>query len=1038
MKKLFAWLSSYWLSLAALVLLAFIPLYPKLPLVDIKNTWVYIRAEDFVVLFVLFGWVLLFFRNRVSIRTPLTIPILFFWFVGAVSTLHSILFIAPTVFEIYPNVAFLGYLRRIEYMSLFFVAFSAVRDKKYLSAVASVLVCTVGMVILYGIGQRYFALPAYLTMNEEFAKGVPLTLSSLGRISSTFGGHYDLAAYLVLTIPIVVSLMLGLKHWFLKIALGIVTALGGWVLFMTVSRISLLALVVACGIVLWFQRKKLIVVLVPAALIGVVILISFTPQILERFGSTLKQVDVLVDAKTGHPIGHVKDVPSTYFENSVIWQLFYDTIGDVLTHASPSARFQLTYKDISSPVVLLTEPTAPTGEDLPSGTSYINLTLSPDIRRVDHFLYEPQNKPNVVSGEAFVINGEYIVKRAYAYDLSFTTRFQGEWPKAIAAFKRNIFLGSGYGSVSLAVDNSYLRMLAEVGMFGFVFFLSIFLMVGLLIVKTVPKIDSPLVKSFVWGYVAGIAGLAINALFIDVFEASKVAFVLWVLTGTVVGVLMHYERMTLRFFAEVTRVVTSPYAIIVYVLLIIIILFSPLTTNYFVGDDFTWLRWAAGSNSLLQHLTESAGFFYRPGTKVYFDVMYRLVWLNQNAYHIVSLALHFVVSIMVFILANRILKKLSLATLAAVLFASLSGFSEAVFWISATGHLFAVMFMLASLLFYASWREKKRFGYVVGVFVSFILALLFYEMAVVTPLLLLLYEWTTQDKPRFSWSFFVPIPVYGLMRWISASHWFAGDYNVNLLKFPLNAVGNVVGYVMVALVGPFGSPMYEAARNVLREHAVVAVFLGVAAIAFVYWIIRIVRQTFPVEEKRVCTFAGGFFLISLLPFMGLGNIAPRYGYLSAVGIVIFLAFVIGKLYAVLLSSGREIAKSGVAVVITTLLMINSVGFHGLQQDWHNAGEMVQRFLVTLDSNYQDYWKDAPMEFHFVNVPIRYQDAWVFPVGLSDALWFVLRNPGIRVYTWPSVDLAFTSITYGSTTQKVFVFNDEGQVTLVHKPPPEFP
>ena len=60
------------------------------------------------------------------------------------------------------------------------------------------------------------------------------------------------------------------------------------------------------------------------------------------------------------------------------------------------------------------------------------------------------------------------------------------------------------------------------------------------------------------------------------------------------------------------------------------------------------------------------------------------------------------------------------------------------------------------------------------------------------------------------------------------------------------------------------------------------------------------------------------------------------------------------------------------------------------------------------------------------------------MGLSDALWFVLRNPGIRVYTWPSVDLAFTSITYGSTTQKVFVFNDEGQVTLVHKPPPEFP
>ena len=30
-------------------MLGFIPLYPKKPLFDIVNTWVYIRAEDFVV-----------------------------------------------------------------------------------------------------------------------------------------------------------------------------------------------------------------------------------------------------------------------------------------------------------------------------------------------------------------------------------------------------------------------------------------------------------------------------------------------------------------------------------------------------------------------------------------------------------------------------------------------------------------------------------------------------------------------------------------------------------------------------------------------------------------------------------------------------------------------------------------------------------------------------------------------------------------------------------------------------------------------------
>ena len=37
-----------------LFLLLFIPLFPKLPLLDIKNTWVYVRVEDFLVIFGIF------------------------------------------------------------------------------------------------------------------------------------------------------------------------------------------------------------------------------------------------------------------------------------------------------------------------------------------------------------------------------------------------------------------------------------------------------------------------------------------------------------------------------------------------------------------------------------------------------------------------------------------------------------------------------------------------------------------------------------------------------------------------------------------------------------------------------------------------------------------------------------------------------------------------------------------------------------------------------------------------------------------------
>ncbi len=1057
MKKLIEWFNRWWLAAASIFLLIFIPLYPKLPLLDIKNTWVYVRVEDFIVLFVLLGWVIHFFRSRLTIKTPLTLPILAFWIIGGLATLHSILLIAPIVWEIFPNVALLSFIRRIEYMSLFFVSFSAAKDKRYLTYVSIALVFTVLCVSLYGLGQKYIGLPAYLTMNEEFAKGVPIQLSALSRVSSTFGGHYDLAAYLVLTLPIVVSLIFGVRSPFLKILLGSISLLGAVVLFMTVSRISVFALVVSLMLVVFIHRRKLVLLLIPVAIVGGILFISFAPRLLDRFVSTVKQVDVLVDARSGTPIGHIKEVPSSYFEGITVRQQFYDNIGDVTAHASPSARFVIPFSQLPEQVVLLTEPTAPTGEDLPSGTGYINLALSPNIKRIGNFLYEPkQRDPNALR-EAHIINGEYLIKRAYAYDLSFTTRFQGEWPKALAAFKRNIFFGSGYGSVSLAVDNSYLRMLGEVGALGFIAFFSIFLMVLIYVKKIWPDVDSLTAKSFVVGYLAGVLGLMINALFIDVFEASKVAFSLWLLTGAIMGGLMMYKRIHLHFLTELKRVLTSPYAIVCYLVITVLLLWAPLVRNYFTGDDFTWFRWVASCGgeatkptrcapsftTIGQFFTQAEGFFYRPGTKIYFSISYWLFWLNQNAYHAMSLTLHIVVSVLVFILAGKLFKRKSLATLAAFLFVVMTGFSEAIFWISASGFLFAAVGMLSSLLLYAAWREKKRVGFAIAAIISCFFALSFHEMAVVTPLFYLLYEWTMSEEPRsirgmlsntlYRW-LFLPVPVYAAIRYLAQSHWLSGDYNFSIIKFPLNAVGNSIGYVLMTLAGPLGSPVYQGLRGVLREHALLAAAAGIVVAGIGIWVYRAVMRNLDTKDRNVVHFSLLFAFIALLPFLGLGNITSRYLYLASIGFLFFFIFLISKLYDFLLVSSREIALAVIAVILSVFVVFHSVAIHQLHQDWFEAGGMVQNFLITMDYRYQDYWSTSEMEFHFVNVPIRHREAWVFPVGLKDALWFSFQNPNIRVFMWPDTESALNAVTYGSATQKVFVFDEDGTVHQIQKQP----
>lgn len=1048
MKKLFEFCKANIFFLATLGLLAFIPLYPKIPLVDIRHTWVYVRIEDFVVLVVLFFWGITTLHRKHILDTPITIPILLFWTIGAVATVHGLLLIFASLGGVQGNVALLSYIRRIEYMSLFFVAYSAMRDKRHLMWVAVTLTVTVIAVALYGIGQKYGGFPAFLTMNEEFAKGIPIRLSGLSRISSTFGGHYDLAAYLVLVLPILVSMVFVVRNWFGRVALGGASLLGLVVMVMTVSRISLFALVASVGAVVFVQKKKLVLVSVPIIIIGGLILVSVQPSIVERFTSTVKQIDVLVSSETGKAVGHSTNVSNTYFAQKAVRQVFSTDVSDLYNHASPAASLVIPYTRIEADPVLYIEPNAPNGENLPQGTGYVNLELSPVVRKLGHFYYEPIPKTATTSAEVFIINGNFLLKKVYTYDLSFTTRFQGEWPRAMETFRRNIFIGSGYGSVGLAVDNSYLRMLAEVGLLGFGAFLAIFVLSAIYIWKMLPGVNDHKTRSFIIGFAAGTAGLAINAVFIDVFEASKVAFVLWLLFGVSLGSLGLFGHKPLDAFKPFKAVLLSPIAIAIYLFVLTVVLFTSMTSNNFVGDDFTWFRWAAdcGKNVTVEdrcnlnistaarYFTQAQGFFYRPGAKLYFLIMYSVFWLNQSVYHALSLLLHFGVGLLVFLLARKILRNLLLSVLSAVVFLLLSGHAEPVFWVSATGFLFTSFFSLLSLLWYISWSETGKRVYFLLTIGCFVLSLMFHELGIVTPLFYLLYSCSTEGwqelRRRMTVRYgvlFSPVPLYLMLRYLASSHWLSGDYNYNVFKLPFNAIGNALGYAVLGILGPLSLPVVQMIRNTARSHMMIATVVFILMGLGTVWVWRKYRGIFDKDDKRIWFFGIGYFFIALLPFIGFGNMTSRYSYLSTVAVSIILIYMLHKVYLFLLASGRTAAALIVIIIGSSWGLLQLIQYQQIQNDWRDAGEVSRKFVVEMDSAYEDYWRTEPMEFHFVNVPIRLGDAWIFPVGLPDALWLVFRNPDMRVFMWSTLEEAYTAVDYESKNQKVFEFLSSGEL-----------
>lgn len=109
-------------------------------------------------------------------------------------------------------------------------------------------------------------------------------------------------------------------------------------------------------------------------------------------------------------------------------------------------------------------------------------------------------------------------------DRSTSIRLNVEWPRAVRALTKNPLLGTGFSSITLATDNDYLRALGETGILGFTAFMLVLVNLGVVFLKSKKT-------PYIAGIFAGFLGILVNALFIDIFEASKFAILFWLLTG---------------------------------------------------------------------------------------------------------------------------------------------------------------------------------------------------------------------------------------------------------------------------------------------------------------------------------------------------------------------------------------------------------------------------------------------------------------------------------------------------------------------------
>lgn len=998
MRKLINWLDDHILKIGVLFLLFFIPLWPKLPLIGVPHTWVYIRLEDILISLLVFIFFLQIIRRKVSLTTPLTLPIFIYWLIGGLSLIFCLLFLAKGIPNFFPNVAIFHYLRRIEYMSVFFIAFATIKSIKDAYHYLLVLVITILGVVLYGFGQKFFGFPAFLTMNEEFAKGIPLYLPPAARMTSTFAGHYDLAAFLVFVLPFLGSVFWGLKKWRLKIFLLLI-GFGAYILLLfTASRISFVVYLLAISFMLFLQKKKWLII--PVVLLSLFVMREESGTSL-RLGKTFRVQQVVYDVRTGKPIA---------------------TLEEFEARPSPTPAV-VAERPVPSPAAVSPPPTP--YEELPLGSGFLEVPL------VEKSGAAPKPRPIKTRGlltasesaDLATVSGEFLVKRAIVYDISFTTRFQGEWPRAIEAFKRNMLLGSGYSSISLATDNDYLRLLGETGILGLLGFLGILFSFLLMTRVGLRKIRNSFSRSVVIGVSAGVFGLMINAFLIDVFEASKVAYILWIMAGVAAGIYTLTARRKESLMTEALEFLKEPAtALIIFALLSAAIFYSAVG-NYFTADDFTWLRWAAAAkvNDIGRFFLEAHGFFYRPAVKTFLFVFHLFLGMKPQGYHLISFGVHFLSSSIVYLIIRLLTGNWFISLLTGLLFLIHPIHSETVLWVSGYSGLFAGLFYFASFYAFLRWVKKEkgsvRWIFYLGSLVFFALSLLSYESAITLPLILFFYLWVFRERKWLKgiFPYLILLAVYLYLRNVAAqAHLLSGDYSYNLNNFIFNFLGNLFGYFGEMLVGFKFIAFYDSLRFSLRENRILSGILLITVIGATFAALRFFKKRKMVLDK-LAVFSLGWFVAALLPVLGLGNIAERYLYIPSFGFILSLSWLVFNLYQ-RINLGRLIRGGLLVIIIAAIFGFYYLEMEEVKKTWQEAGEISNKILRTLPTSYKEFPEGSTL--YFVNLPLRVERAWVFPVGIEDGLWFVYRDETLKVMKGNDLNEA---LDYKESHQPAFVF-----------------
>jgi len=333
--------------------------------------------------------------------------------------------------------------------------------------------------------------------------------------------------------------------------------------------------------------------------------------------------------------------------------------------------------------------------------------------------------------------------------------------------------------------------------------------------------------------------------------------------------------------------------------------------------------------------------YYRPGFMVWLWANRAFFGLNPSLWHASTVLMHLVTTLLVYVLAVRVLRSRYLAAIAATLFGVHPIHVESVAWVSGVTDPLSAAPMLGSFITWLRYREEKRRRWIgLSVLLAGV-AVLAKETPVMLPVLVFAWAWLNPDKNEeydssFSFAKRFLAAVWGALPFVGVSVFYMlirravlGEMMIpepRPLLVSMLSIPQACLFYLQHLVWPFGlSVFYDVpwATSVTSPHFIFPSILLVLAGVLIW-----------ASVKRTSTtkFFGIWVVVCLLPaIVGIPNFAnsemvhDRYLYVPSIGFALLIPTTIREIRARgLRIFGQPALQVGAVLVLILAFSIGTV------------------------------------------------------------------------------------------------------------------